>query len=119
MKTYLVVGLARFGTAVARKLRELGNEVMVLDNDEEKVSQISDSVEQAQIGDGTDSSGWIEELSFRDAISALSEREKRILYLRFFRGKTQVEVAEEIGISQAQVSRLEKNTIDKVRGVEK
>ncbi len=72
-----------------------------------------------QIGDGTDSSGWIEELSFRDAISALSEREKRILYLRFFRGKTQVEVAEEIGISQAQVSRLEKNTIDKVRGVEK
>lgn len=72
-----------------------------------------------QIGDGTDSSGWIEEMSFRDAISALSEREKRILYLRFFRGKTQVEVAEEIGISQAQVSRLEKNTIDKVRGVEK
>lgn len=54
MKTMLVIGLGRFGEHLARHLAELGNEVMVLDNDEEKVSQISDSVEQAQIGDGAD-----------------------------------------------------------------
>lgn len=69
-----------------------------------------------QIGDGSDSEGWIDELSFRDAINALSDREKKILYLRFFMGKTQVEVAEEIGISQAQVSRIEKNTLEKIKG---
>ncbi len=69
-----------------------------------------------QLGDGTDGNGWIDELSFRDALRSLNEREKRILYLRFFMGRTQVEVAREIGISQAQVSRLEKNTIDKIRG---
>ena len=71
-----------------------------------------------QIGDGSDCSGWIDELSFKDALSSLSEREKKILYLRFFMGRTQVEVAKEIGISQAQVSRLEKNTLDKLKGVE-
>ncbi|MCM1579086.1 MAG: RNA polymerase sporulation sigma factor SigG [Ruminococcus sp.] len=70
-----------------------------------------------QLGDGSGSEGWIEELSFRDAIGSLDEREKRILYLRFFMGRTQVEVAREIGISQAQVSRLEKNTLDKIKGV--
>ncbi len=69
-----------------------------------------------QIGDGSDCSGWIDELSFRDAINSLTEREKKILYLRFLLGKTQVEVAEEIGISQAQVSRLEKNTMEKIKG---
>lgn len=69
-----------------------------------------------QIGDGTDCEGWIDELSFKEAISSLGEREKKILYLRFFMGKTQVEVAEEIGISQAQVSRLEKNTLEKIKG---
>lgn len=69
-----------------------------------------------QIGDGSDSSGWIDELSFRDAVESLTDREKKILYLRFYRGKTQVEVAEEIGISQAQVSRLEKNTLEKIKG---
>ncbi|MGN1089650.1 MAG: RNA polymerase sporulation sigma factor SigG [Huintestinicola sp.] len=69
-----------------------------------------------QIGDGNDSSGWIDELSFRDAVESLTDREKKILYLRFYRGKTQVEVAEEIGISQAQVSRLEKNTLEKIKG---
>lgn len=70
-----------------------------------------------QIGDGSDSDGWIDELFFRDAIKSLNEREKKILYLRFFMGRTQVEVADEIGISQAQVSRLEKNTLDKIKGI--
>lgn len=69
-----------------------------------------------QIGDGNDSDGWIDELSFREALVSLNEREKKILYLRFLRGHTQMEVAREIGISQAQVSRLEKNTLDKIKG---
>lgn len=69
-----------------------------------------------QIGDGNDSDGWIDELSFKEALVSLNEREKKILYLRFLRGHTQMEVAREIGISQAQVSRLEKNTLDKIKG---
>lgn len=54
---------------------------------------------------------WIENLSLREAMQRLGEREKHIIDLRFFEGKTQMEVAEEIGISQAQVSRLEKNAL--------
>ena len=69
-----------------------------------------------QIGDGNDSDGWIDELSFKEALVSLNDREKKILYLRFLRGHTQMEVAREIGISQAQVSRLEKNTLDKIKG---
>ncbi|HOL17228.1 MAG TPA: RNA polymerase sporulation sigma factor SigG [Bacillota bacterium] len=51
---------------------------------------------------------WLEILSIKEALTRLSEREKMILTMRFYRGKTQMEVADEIGISQAQVSRLEK-----------
>lgn len=58
---------------------------------------------------------WIEEISLREAISKLSGREKSIIMLRFFQGRTQMEVASEIGISQAQVSRLEKNAIQRIR----
>ena len=54
---------------------------------------------------------WIEDLSLNDALSRLNERDERIINLRFFEGKTQIEVAEEIHISQAQVSRLEKNAL--------
>ncbi|MBE5804453.1 MAG: RNA polymerase sporulation sigma factor SigG [Clostridiales bacterium] len=54
---------------------------------------------------------WLEELSIKDALQRLNEREKKILRLRFFEGRTQMEVAGEIGISQAQVSRLEKNAL--------
>ena len=68
-----------------------------------------------QIGDSSDDSTWLEELAIKDAISNLSEREKRILTLRFFRGKTQMEVASEIGISQAQVSRIEKGALDSIK----
>ena len=68
-----------------------------------------------QIGDSSDDSTWLEELAIKDAISNLSEREKRILTLRFFRGKTQMEVANEIGISQAQVSRIEKGALDFIK----
>ncbi len=69
-----------------------------------------------QVGDKNDDSNWLDEISLKEAISMLQPREKNILYLRFFLGKTQVEVANEIGISQAQVSRLEKNTLNKIKG---
>lgn len=54
---------------------------------------------------------WIEDLSLREAMDRLGERERHIIELRFYEGKTQMEVADEIGISQAQVSRLEKNAL--------
>jgi len=58
---------------------------------------------------------WISDLTIRDAIEKLNDREKLILNKRFFDGKTQIEVAEEIGISQAQVSRLEKSALMHMR----
>lgn len=60
-------------------------------------------------------SSWIEEIVLREAMHKLNEREKMILSMRFFEGKTQMEVAEEIGISQAQVSRLEKSAIHQMQ----
>ena len=58
---------------------------------------------------------WIEQISLAQAVSALGAREKQILALRFYDGKTQMEVASEVGISQAQVSRLEKNAIGQIK----
>ena len=58
---------------------------------------------------------WIENLSLSEAIKRLPEREKNIVHLRFFEGKTQMEVADEIHISQAQVSRLEKSALNTMR----
>ncbi len=58
---------------------------------------------------------WIESISLKDALKKLNERELGIITRRFYKGKTQMEIAEEIGISQAQVSRLEKGAIDKLR----
>jgi len=54
---------------------------------------------------------WLEEISIKEAMKHLSERERSILEMRFFSGRTQMEIANEIGISQAQVSRLEKNAL--------
>jgi len=68
-----------------------------------------------QIGDHNDDDNWLDEISLKEAMHQLGQREKRILGLRFFRGKTQVEVAKEIGISQAQVSRLEKGALQKIK----
>lgn len=58
---------------------------------------------------------WLREIALREAMGKLNNREKQILSLRFYEGKTQMEVAEEIGISQAQVSRLEKNALRQMR----
>ncbi len=68
-----------------------------------------------QLGDHNDDDNWLDEISLKEAIRQLGPREKHILNLRFFRGKTQVEVAKEIGISQAQVSRLEKGALQKIK----
>ncbi len=68
-----------------------------------------------QLGDHNDDMNWLNEISLKEAIAGLGKREKRILDLRFLRGKTQVEVAKEIGISQAQVSRLEKGALNKIK----
>ena len=69
-----------------------------------------------QVGDtrNTDEH-WLEQIALSEAMAALSPREKRILSLRFYDGHTQMEVASEIGISQAQVSRLEKNAIAQIK----
>ena len=58
---------------------------------------------------------WLEKISLSEAMKRLSERERHILTLRFFKGRTQMEVADEIGISQSQVSRLEKNALTHMR----
>ena len=58
---------------------------------------------------------WVESLSLKEALKKLSDREKNIISKRYYAGKTQMEIAEEIGISQAQVSRLEKGAVDKLR----
>ena len=68
-----------------------------------------------QLGDNNDDLNWLGELALKDSIKKLSPREKNILTLRFMQGKTQMEVSEEIGISQAQVSRLEKCALKKIK----
>ena len=68
-----------------------------------------------QLSDKSSAENWLSRFAMRDAMKSLEEREKNILYLRFLGGKTQVEVAGEIGISHAQVSRLEKAAIAKIK----
>ncbi|WP_369298164.1 RNA polymerase sporulation sigma factor SigG [uncultured Neglectibacter sp.] len=68
-----------------------------------------------QVGDGSDDGDWLEEIAIKQAIRNLSDRERNILSMRFLDGKTQMEVAGEIGISQAQVSRLEKGALGKIK----
>ena len=68
-----------------------------------------------QVGDKNDDKNWLDEICIKEAIKNLSDREKKILSLRFMQGKTQTEVSEEIGISQAQVSRLEKYALKKIK----
>jgi len=71
------------------------------------MDQVKDEKNQDEI--------WIENIALKEALKKLNDREKKILTLRFFEGKTQIEVAEEIGISQAQVSRLEKAALNHLR----
>lgn len=71
-------------------------------------------MDQVKDGRNTDES-WLNRIALKDAVDKLPEREKRILALRFFQGKTQMEVSAEVGISQAQVSRLEKSALEQIR----
>lgn len=71
-------------------------------------------MDQVKDSKNTDES-WLERIALKDAVAKLPEREKRILALRFFLGKTQMEVSAEVGISQAQVSRLEKSALEQIR----
>lgn len=64
---------------------------------------------------GQDTDHWVENLALREAMDKLSQRERKIMEMRFFDGRTQVEVAEEIGVSQAQVSRIEKTALKYIR----
>lgn len=71
------------------------------------MDQISDDKENDET--------WIDNIAIGEAIKRLSDRERSIISMRFFRGKTQMEIADEIGISQAQVSRIEKGALDRIR----
>jgi RNA polymerase sporulation-specific sigma factor len=71
-------------------------------------------MDQVKDSKNTDES-WLDHIALKDAVDKLPEREKKILALRFFQGKTQMEVSAEVGISQAQVSRLEKNALEQIR----
>ena len=79
---------------------ENGDSIYVMD-------QLSDT--------SADEEHWVENIALRDAMSKLSERERKIIELRFYRNKTQMEIAQSIGISQAQVSRLEKGALARMR----
>ena len=79
---------------------ENGDSIYVID-------QLSDT--------NTSDDSWLENIALRDALNNLSERERKIIDLRFYKNKTQMDIAEEIGISQAQVSRLEKNAIKEIK----
>ena len=68
-----------------------------------------------QVKDETDEESWISGIQFRETVLGLPPREKRIMELRYLAGKTQMDVAREIGISQAQVSRLEKDAMEQIR----
>ena len=82
----------------------------VYNDGEDSVYVIDKLTDGADVGDE-----WVESISLKDALKKLNEREMGIITRRFYKGKTQMEIAEEIGISQAQVSRLEKGAIDKLR----
>ena len=80
-------------------------------NDNGDALYLMDQLADTSDGDAT----WLENIVLKEAMSRLTEREQKIINLRFYRNKTQMEIAEEIGISQAQVSRLEKATLEKIR----
>ena len=112
------------GLIVGRSDREVRKIVIALDAICEPVSLyepiFSDGGESAcimdQIGDSRNTDEqWLEQIALEEAIGRLTPRERRILALRFCDGHTQMEVAKEIGISQAQVSRLEKGAIGQIK----
>ena len=72
-------------------------------------------IDKLRASDGESDEEWVESITLREALKKLSPREMNIIARRFYKGRTQMEIADEIGISQAQVSRLEKGAIEKLR----
>ena len=101
-------------SAVSRALEAIVEPVSLYDSvysDGEDSVYVIDQLSDSEVSDEI----WIENIALKEAIAALGDRERDIIRMRFYRGKTQMEIAEEIGISQAQVSRLEKGAIEKMR----
>ncbi|MBR7117577.1 MAG: SigB/SigF/SigG family RNA polymerase sigma factor [Clostridia bacterium] len=99
--------------AVSEAMEAIVEPISIFDSvygDGEDKMYVIDKLADEDTGDD-----WIESLSLKDALAKLGERELDIIKKRFYKGRTQMEIAEEIGISQAQVSRLEKGAIDKLR----
>ena len=72
---------------------------------------VMDQISDTESGD----EAWLEDIALREALKTLGERERAIINMRFFKGKTQMEIAREIGISQAQVSRIEKGALEHIK----
>lgn len=101
-------------SAVSRALEAIVEPVSLYDSvysDGEDSVYVIDQLSDSEVSDEI----WIENIALKEAIAGLGDRERDIIRMRFYRGKTQMEIAEEIGISQAQVSRLEKGAIEKMR----
>ncbi len=73
----------------------------------ELMDQLADTKQSDEI--------WTEKVALREAMARLADRERKILMLRYYEGKTQTEISQEVGISQAQVSRLEKNALKQIK----
>ena len=100
--------------AVSRALEAIVEPVSIYEsvyNDGEDSIYVIDQLRDPESSDES----WIEDITLKQALERLGERERSIIRMRFYAGKTQMEIAEEIGISQAQVSRLEKSAIERIR----
>lgn len=107
-------GEKRTKEEVASALEAIAIPVSIYDpvyGDGEDALYIMDQLKDENAGE----ENWLESIALKEALKGLSEREKNILSMRFFKGKTQMEIAAEIGISQAQVSRLEKGAIERIK----
>ena len=107
-------GLGVSESAVGEAMEAIVEPVSLYDSvygeDEDKmyvIDKLADENEESEV--------WIENMALKEALGRLVGREREIIMRRYFQGRTQMEIAEEIGISQAQVSRLEKSAIDKMR----
>ena len=99
--------------AVSRAMEAIVEPVSLYDsvyNDGEDSVYVIDQIKDQESSDDI----WVENIALRDSLKKLSDRERAIIIMRFYRNKTQMEIAQEIGISQAQVSRLEKNAISRI-----
>lgn len=110
----IATALGEDSGAVSRAMEAIVEPVSLYDSvysDGEDSVYVIDQLKDSEVSDDI----WIENIALKEALERLGERERAIVRMRFFKGKTQMEIAEEIGISQAQVSRLEKSAIEHIR----